>query len=211
MALDQNGQGRKLYRCKHRGQGCAQPRRTNHGLIRAAVLGLRLIGDTSSSRRPSAWRSSGGPHDGPQGRRRARSAVPACGDLLEGERRKLLRLYYDDRIGSDLFAEEEARLAVAIREATRETEAAQAEVARSDDVAGHLEEVVAVLTELDIDRTWAAATELERRVLLDELLEEVTVLPGYLNVTIHGAPPVHVLCQEVGLKESELHRVGGGT
>jgi hypothetical protein len=132
-------------------------------------------------------------------------------DLLEGERRKLLRLYYDDRIGSDLFAEEEARLAVAIREATRETEAAQAEVARSDDVAGHLEEVVAVLTELDIDRTWAAATELERRVLLDELLEEVTVLPGYLNVTIHGAPPVHVLCQEVGLKESELHRVGGGT
>ena len=166
MSLDQNGEGRKLYRCKHRGQGCAQPRRTNHGLIRAA-------------------------------------------DLLEGERRKLLRLYYDDRIGPDLFAEEEARLSVAIREATRETEAAQAEVARSDDVAGHFEDVVAVLTKLDIDRTWAAATELERRVLLDELLEEVTVLPGYLNVTIQGAPPLHVRYQEVGLKESEFDRVGG--
>ena len=45
MALDQNGEGRKLYRCHHRGQGCTQPRRTNVGLHRAAVLGLRLIGD----------------------------------------------------------------------------------------------------------------------------------------------------------------------
>ena len=45
MAIDQNGQGAKLYRCHHRGQGCAQPRRTNVGLLRAAVLGLRLIGD----------------------------------------------------------------------------------------------------------------------------------------------------------------------
>ncbi len=98
MSLDQNGEGRMLYRCQHRGQGCAQPRRTNHGLIRAAVLGLRLISDA----------------------RRSRHVV----DLLEGERRKLLRLYYDDRIGPDLFAEEEARLSVAIREAKRETEAA---------------------------------------------------------------------------------------
>jgi hypothetical protein len=82
-------------------------------------------------------------------------------------------------------------------------------------VAGRFEEVVAVLTKLDIDRTWAAATEVERRILLDELLdellEEVTVLPGYIDVTIHGAPPVHVRYPEVGLKESEFDRVGGGT
>ncbi len=45
MAIDSNGEGRKLYRCRHRGQGCAQPSRTNVGLLRAAVLGLRLIGD----------------------------------------------------------------------------------------------------------------------------------------------------------------------
>ena len=35
-----------------------------------------------------------------------------------------------------------------------------------------------MLTKLDMDRTRAAATDLERRILLDELLEEVTVLPG---------------------------------
>jgi hypothetical protein len=45
MSIDRNGEGRRLYRCHHRGQGCAQPRRTNTGLLRAAVLGLRLIGD----------------------------------------------------------------------------------------------------------------------------------------------------------------------
>ena len=45
MALDQNGDGRKLYRCHHRGQGCRQPRRMSVGLHRATVLGLRLIGD----------------------------------------------------------------------------------------------------------------------------------------------------------------------
>jgi hypothetical protein len=44
-----------------------------------------------------------------------------------------------------------------------------------------------------------------RRVL------EITVLPDYIDVNIHGAPPIHVLYQEVGLKESEFDRVGGPT
>jgi hypothetical protein len=38
----------------------------------------------------------------------------------------------------------------------------------------------------------------------------ITVLPDYINVNIHGAPPIHVRYQEVGLKESEFDRVGGG-
>jgi hypothetical protein len=48
-------------------------------------------------------------------------------------------------------------------------------------------------------------------VLLDEFLKEITVLPDYIDVNIHGAPPIYVLYQEVGLKESEFDRVGGGT
>ena len=47
--------------------------------------------------------------------------------------------------------------------------------------------------------------------LLDEFLKEITVLPDYVDLDIHGAPPIHVLYQEVGLKESEFDRVGGGT
>ena len=212
MALDQNGEGRKLYRCHHRGQGCAQPRRTNTGLHRAAVLGLRLIGDDEQlqaairlqlerARTPAL--KAGGGHAARRYRRVAED--------LQGQRRKLLRLYYDDKVGADLFAEEEARLSVAIREAQRETEAAHVEAVRSDDVDRHFDEVAAVLASLDIDRTWSVATEVERRVLIDEFIEEISVLPDYLDVKVHGAPPLHVRYQEVGMKESGFDRVGGGT
>ena len=212
MAIDKNGEGRKLYRCHHRGLGCAQPRRTNVGLHRAAVLGLRLIGDDVELQaairreleraRTPARKAGGGP-----GTRRSRHGV----DDLVAQRRKLLRLYYDDKIGADLFAEEEARLSVAIREVQREVENAHVEEARSDDVARHFDAVARMLATLDIDNTWKAATEVERRVLIDEFLEEITVLPDYLDVKVHGAPPVHILYQEVGLKESGFDRVGGGT
>ena len=85
MALDQNGEGRKLYRCHHRGQGCRQPRRTNIGLHRAAVLGLQLIGDDVELQaairrelelaRTPAPRAGGGPRT-----RRSRHGVD---DLVE--------------------------------------------------------------------------------------------------------------------------------
>lgn len=50
MAIDRNGQATFFYWCKHRGQGWVQPRRTNTGLHRAAVLGLRLIGNDEDLR-----------------------------------------------------------------------------------------------------------------------------------------------------------------
>ena len=127
------------------------------------------------------------------------------------QRRKLLRLYYADKVGADLFAEEEARLSAALREAQREVDDARVEVARGDDIAQHFEEVAQLLATLDVDRTWKAATGVERRVVIDEFIEEITVLPDYLDVKVHGAPAVHVLYQEVGLKGSGFDRVGGGT
>jgi hypothetical protein len=57
---------------------------------------------------------------------------------------------------------------------------------------------------------WEAATEIERRVLVDEFIEEILVLPDYLDVTVHGAPSLHVRYQEVGMKESGFSGVGGG-
>jgi hypothetical protein len=81
--------------------------------------------------------------------RRSRRGV----EDLVAQRRKLLRLYYDDKVGSDLFAEEEARLSVAIREAQREADDARVEVARADDVAQHLDAVARMLATLDVDKT----------------------------------------------------------
>jgi hypothetical protein len=211
MSIDRNGEGRRLYRCHQRGQGCAQPRRTNTGLIRAAVLGLRLIGDDqqlqAAIRRQLERSRTPAPKAGGGSARRSRRVV----DDLQSQRRKLLRLYYDDKIGADLFAQEEARLSVALREAQRETEAAQDEAQRNSDVDRHFDDIVAVLATLDVDRTWEAATELERRVLIDEFVEEISVLPDYLDVKVHGAPPLHVRYQEVGMKESGSGGVGGGT
>jgi hypothetical protein len=72
-----------------------------------------------------------------------------------------VRLYYDDRIGADLFAEEEARLALAIAAAHGESESDRRELAKADDVSRRFEEVARVLAELDIDKAWAAATKIE--------------------------------------------------
>jgi hypothetical protein len=167
------------------------------------VLGLRLIGDdvelqaairTELERARTPARKAGG---GPRARRNRHGV-----EDLVAQRRKLLRLYYDDKIGSELFAEEEARLSVAIREAQRETEDAHVERARTDDLARRFAEVARLLATLDVNTMWKAATEVERRVLIDEFIGEILVLPDYLDITVHGAPPLHVRYQEVGMKES---------
>ncbi len=35
------------------------------------------------------------------------------------------------------------------------------------------------------------------------------MLPDYLDVKVHGTPPLHVRYQEVGMKEPGFDRVGG--
>ena len=211
MAIDGNGQGQRIYRCHHRGQGCRQPRRTVDGLLRAAVLGMRLIGsdedlkaaigrELERARRPAS-RAAAGP---------AHSIRDQVADL-QAQRRKLLSLHYEDRIGADLFAEEEARLTRLIEAATAEADARQAETEQADDVARRFHNVAAALADLDVERAWQAATDQERRVLLEEFLDSVTVLPDHLEVTVHGAPRINVLLSEVGLKDSKNSGVGGGT
>jgi len=84
----------------------------------------------------------------------------------------------------------------------------------AEDVTDKFDELVAVLDRINIAQVWDAATEDERRTLLDELLGSVTVLPDRLVVEVHGAPPLQVAFGEVGLKsppDSEFRGVGGGT
>ena len=82
-------------------------------------------------------------------------------ETFAATRQKLLRLYYDDRIGADLFAEEEARIGRAMEAVNGETEAARLELGKADDVQQRFEEVARVLEDLDIERSWVAATDLE--------------------------------------------------
>jgi len=64
---------------------------------------------------------------------------------------------------------------------------------------------------MDVTALWEAADEDERRILIQELIECVTVFPDHLEVQISGAPPLNVLLDEVGLKVPETVDVGGPT
>ncbi len=205
-------QGRSSTAATTGARAARSPAGPTSGCSGPPCLGLRLIGDDEELQaairreleraRTPAPKAGGGPPLG--------DPVTVVEDL-EAQRRKLLRLYYDDRIGADLFAEEEARLAVAIAAAQRECEDAGSRWRGRTMSHGTSTTWRPMLATLDVDRTWKAATEVERRVLIDEFIEEISVLPDYLDVKVHGAPPLHVLYQEVGMKESGFDRVGGGT
>ncbi len=74
-----------------------------------------------------------------------------------------------------------------------------AEEERSGDVAARFDEIAAYLADLDVDAVWEAATESERRTLIDELIEAVHVHNDHLEVTLRGAPNLNVTLAEVGL------------
>ncbi len=130
---------------------------------------------------------------------------------VQEKRRKLLALHYEDKIGADLFSEQEA----ALRERLEVLKAESGQVARESpktDLEERFGAVERILADMDIDRLWAAATEEERRVLVQELVQEVRVFPDHLEVTVEGAPKLNVTLEEVGLKGPQLHSygVGGG-
>jgi hypothetical protein len=52
---------------------------------------------------------------------------------------------------------------------------------------------------MDVERLWAEATDLERRVLVEERLKSVAMYPDHLEVTVSGAPRLNVTLEEVGL------------
>ena len=212
MAIAQNGKGQRAYKCRTRGKGCVLPARSNLGLARAAVLGLRLLardeGLQEAIRRRLAAdaRADAGR---PLGRRR-RSSAKALEDLSR-KRRRLLDLYYDDKISSDGFQEEEAHLASLIEAAAAQ---AHEEDRQRESARARLEEFeswLAAISDVDFAEAWEVASEKERRVLVDELVESVTVHPDRLEVKVANAPSITVLFGEVGLKDSESVRVGGPT
>ena len=212
MAIAQNGKGNVTYKCRHRGQGCSQPARSTKGLSRAAVLGMALLAKDERLQEAIRRQMAGGTRTGPgrtrRGRRRSGADVQAT---LTAERRKLLQLYYGDAISVEGFKQEEDRLVAAIEAAREQSSAEDLEAHSVSELEQRFEQVVVLLRDLDIDAFWAAANNDERRVLVQELLESVTVFPDHLEVKLHGAPALNVLLSEVGLKVPEIVGVGGGT
>ncbi|MBK5287203.1 MAG: hypothetical protein JJE46_01930 [Acidimicrobiia bacterium] len=145
-----------------------------------------------------------------QGRSRVDPDAAKALAVFTERRGKLLELHYADKISADLFAEEERKLAQSIEQAEAQLAEAKADD-ELEDLSERFEAVVAVLQELDVDRVWEAATEQQRRVLIDELVEGVSIFPDHLEVAVHGVPRLNVLLSEVGLAQSQNAGVGGGT
>lgn len=210
MTIDQRDDGRTLYRCRHRGQGCKIPRRPTGALLKAALLGLQLIGHdvelqeairSELGRNRSARRQPGD---------RAVQHVRTAEAALLDKRRKLLSLHYEDKISAELFAEQEAELTALLDQVRQEHELDRAAASTADELAEEFEQVAGVLSAMNLDRLWDHATDVERRQLLDELVDCVVVQPDRLQVKIHGAPLLNVGLSEVGLR-GEIDGVEGGT
>jgi hypothetical protein len=98
-----------------------------------------------------------------------------------------------------LFAEEQARLSAQIDTMRAAEDEEAAEEQRAADVAEQFNEIAAYLAEIDVDALWEAASENERRVLIDEMIEAVDVHDDQLEVNVRGAPKLNVTLAEVGL------------
>ena len=66
-------------------------------------------------------------------------------------------------------------------------------------MAAKFEEVARPLREIDVDRVWAEASDIERRVMVEEWLDSVAIFPDHLEVTVKGAPRLNVTLKEAGL------------
>ena len=175
-------------------------------------LGMALLGSDPELQGAIRRRMAGGTRGDPGGVRGNRPA-PTSVDLakLSDQRRALLQLHYSGKISADGFKEEEDRLFVNIELARTHATLMASEAKSQSELEQRFQRVAEVLSSLDIGAVWNAAQDSERRVLVEEFLEWVTVFPDHLEVLVIGAPALNVLLGEVGLKESEIVGVGGAT
>ena len=92
--IEYNERNQGLYRCKHRGEGCAQPGRSANGLLRAAMKGLEIVATDPDLQ--EAIRDSLSAH-----RRVVDPSGPSVASTvakLNLKLRKLLDLYYAEQI-----------------------------------------------------------------------------------------------------------------
>ena len=192
-----NNRSQAIYRCRHRGKGCAQSGRSANGLHRAAVLGLRLLANDSTLQKAIRAQLSAPPAKKPKHGPSTASVITS----LRTKERKLLDLYYADKIDQDGFAEESKRLTT--QRHSLESEVADQELALRTKEWASLKfgEVSEVLAALNFEELWDEASMAERRILIEDLVDSVNIFPDQLTVQVVGAPPILVTLQEVGLNQ----------
>ena len=164
-------------------------------MIRAALLGLReLAHDTQLQEAIRAGFQAASVPDV------ARSlTVQSTLTSLATKKRKLLDLYYSDRIDGSTFSVEERRLSAQMALLEAELEEQHEKKAKEQAKQASFTALVEQFAEIDFDKIWDEATPSERRVLIEDFLENIYLYPDRLTVQVVGAPAIMVTLQEVGL------------
>ena len=192
-----NDRSQGFYRCRGQGRSCQQPARAANGLQRATVLGMRVLADDvdlqSAIRHELTAHRRVETHKGP--------SVASVIASLKKKDRKLLDLHYADQIDADTFAEEHRRLATQMTTLQRESDEFELDQWTREEAVDQFEQMAALLTNMDIEELWEAATDAERRTLVEDLVDSVCIYPDRITVQIAGAPPFIVALDEVGLTQ----------
>ena len=112
-------------------------------------------------------------------------------------------LYLDDKITDDHFAEQERSLTAKIEAIEKDHSVVMTERKNKTILADAFEQAATLIRspEFTLDAVWDNASQAERRVLVEELIEAVMIHADRLEVTVAGAPPLIVRPGEVGLRD----------
>ena len=199
--IDTNGRGKPIYRCRTRGKGCAIPGRSAAGLHRAARLGVELL--RTDDQLVEAIRTHFAEKTERAGAGTAEPSRAGTLGSLRSKRQKLFDLLLAGKITDDFFAEQEHQLTAKI-EATEADRTEAIETHRHHNaLAEAFEQAAAMLRDpaFELAEIWDNASAAERRVIVEELIESVTIYADRLEVNVTGAPPLLVTLAEVGLRE----------
>lgn len=97
---------------------------------------------------------------------------------LADDRCRLLELFYTDRISADRF-QEKRNFCKAIESARTQAADEQHEECTKSDLELRFEQVASILKDLDIEEIRRSTDDSQKRILVEELVEWVAILPDH--------------------------------
>jgi hypothetical protein len=137
-------------------------------------------------------------------RRQETPAGPSATTVVAALRRKqdkLLELHFADQIDGDTFATKNRLLVTQIVALEDEDKRRQKDLETREHAADRFDEVASLLATTDFEQILKVATEPERRVLVEDLIDSVCIYPDQITVQVAGAPPILVTLDEAGLTQ----------
>ena len=192
-----NDRNQAIYRCRHRGSGCQVPGRSAQGLRRAMVIGLREY--RNDPELSSAIRYQLTEHrrkEAPTG-----PTVTTAVATLRRKQEKLLNLHFADQIDGETFGVQNRHLVTQITALEEDESRRQSDLETREHAADRFDEVASLLATTDFEEILKVATDSERRVLVEDLIDSVCIYPDQITVQLAGAPPILVTLEEAGLTQ----------